>query len=324
MGPPKYTGDGEGYGISLRESTDIVVRDFEGVGCRHVVGFSSSTDCEVHAPKGRAWRNNLVEWHGLKEIGCWFYDAQGEGTDDALALARQGIGIGNGSWLAGCFECGGSGGEIIGLDDAAGIGIRINAPSDDIDISGITFRNITTGIYAENIDNFETTEVGTIRIACDFHRLTKCGHIDMDKWGGAGQPFNKLDISGSRFFDWQFGLDIDNCDNVVTGDASSALRMETTRATAANYAILITDCGAAYIKATFDGCDKHLRLIGTPARVEECVVLNPVTTTWIDELSGSPVAGGVRDAGLKHPATWVPARVSAQTTLTVYSDPGML
>lgn len=324
MGPPKYTGDGEGYGVSIRESTGIKVNDFEGTGNRHVLSFSSSTDSEARAVKGRAWRNNLVEWHGLKEIGCWFYDIQGEGTDVSDATARQGIGIGNGSWLAGCFECGGRGGEITGLDDAAGMCIRIQVPSDDIDISGVVFRQGNVAIYAENVDNFESTEAGRIRIACDFHRIAKCGTVDMDRWGGTGKPFNKLDLSGSRFFDWVDGIAIDNCDDVVTGTADSALHMETTRAAVGSYAIDVQKCTAALIKATLDGCQKHIKLVDTPARVEDCEVRNPQTTTWIDELSASPISGGVRDLALRHPASWTPARVSAQSTLTVYSLPGML
>lgn len=324
MGQPKYTGDGEGYGLSIRESTGIKAEDFEGTGNRHVVSFSSSTDCEVRSIKGRAWRNNLIEWHGLKEIGCWVYDPQGEGADDAAALARQGIGIGNGSWLAGCFECGVRGGEITGLDDAAGIGIRICVPSDDIDISGVVFRRVKTAIAAENVDNFETTEAGRIRIACDFHRVDKCGTVDMDKWGGTGKPFNKLDLSGSRFFDWVDGLSVDNCDEVVTGDSCAALHMETTRAGAGTYALDVQKCSAALLKATFDGAQKHIKLVDTPARVEDCTVRNPQTTVWIDELSASPVSGGVRDLALRHPDSWSPARTSAQTALTVYSLPGML
>jgi hypothetical protein len=316
MGPPKYLDAGEGYGVEFRESTACESRNFEGVGCRHVIDFNAATDCVARAPRGQAWAINLISWHGIKEIGCWAYDVKGTGTG---ASGQRGLTAGNNTWLGGCFECGADGGEVTDLDGTNGLCIYVATPTDDLTVTGITFRRFTDGIYSANIDGFETVEAGKVRIACDFYRGARCGTVDMDKEGGTGKPFNRLDLTGSRFFDFLDGFKADNLDVIVLDRTV----FETLRHTTNAYAVELIKITDAFVKdAAFDGCQRGILFGDTRLDLVSAVVRNPGSTTWLVESSTGAVAG-CRDAYLVHPAGWTPSRTVATSTLTVLSLPGM-
>ena len=69
-GPAKYTGSGEGYGLAFVRSTNCTATRFTTAGNRHGVSFIGATDCSVRDLRGVGWTNNLVDFHGQREIGC--------------------------------------------------------------------------------------------------------------------------------------------------------------------------------------------------------------------------------------------------------------
>lgn len=317
-GPAKYKASGEGYGCAFQHSTDCSAVRYTGIGSRHVVSFLASTDCTARQVTGSDWELNLVDWHGMREIGCWAYEVNGIGT---ARSSQSGLTFGNPSWRAGCYECGVQGGEISDLTGASARGIRVWAVSDDVIVLDVVFRRCTTGIFIRDQSGDGTLHIGKVRVACEFYRVTEPASVDMNSNGSTDEPLTQLDLSGSRFIDFASALFVDSVDDFIAKDVVLRTAIPTTDA----YAIDIRRSGAAWLDTvTFDGCQKHIRLEDTPAMVIDSRVRNPGTAAWIDELSASPVTGDVYDHGLFHPPTWTPARVSAQTNLYVHSRPGML
>ena len=314
-GPAKYTDAGEGYGIAFDRCTDCHATRFLGVGCRHVLSFIASTDCAGRDIRGFDWTNNLIDFHGQREIGCWVYVAEGTGSG---RTSQTGIALGNPTWRGGTYECGVEGGEITDLQGTGAAGLMAWGPMDDCDVRGVVFRRVARGFYLRDQDGAGSTEIGTLRIACDFHRADVAGEADLDFYGSSSKPLNRLDLTGSRFFDWVDGLKINDVDDVAVD-----VEMRTTRAASGSYAVDLDNCTSARISGTYVGCDKHFKLVDTPARIEHYRIVSPGTTTLLDELSASAVSGGVRDAYGVMPAGYVPVRTSAETTVTVYSLPGM-
>lgn len=315
MGPAKYTAAGEGYGLSIVKSTEITVERFRGVGCRHVLSFSGSTDCSVRGIEGNGWLNNFVDYHSQREIGCWVYQIQGVGND---RTSQGGISLGNPSWRAGVYECGVEQGEITDLQGTGSRGIVAWAPMDDCEVTGVVFRRVLRGIDIRDQAGEPSLALGKLRVACDFHRADQAVLVNMDSNGSTVTPFDRLDLTGSRFFDWVQGIYIDQ-----VAEAIVDVQMESSRAALNGYAVNIEQSGGAYITGRYEGCQRHFRLVDTPARIERYTIKSPNTTNLIDELSAAPVSGGVRDGWGSYPDGWTPARTSAQTDLTVYSLPGM-
>ena len=315
FGPAKYYGAGESYAVSFVKSTACKVFNVAATGPRHVVSFQGSTDCVAMGVAGRSWHVNCIDFHSHREIGCWALDVDGVGSDEAGA---SGVCWGNPSWPGGVYECGVTAVEITDLEGTGAAAVRINSPTDSCVVEDAIFRRTSIGIYAQNYQGSVNLETGRVEITADFHRCAVAGNVDMNKYGGTQRPFNRLDISRARFFDWVDGLKIDNVDDVVATD----MVMQTTRAGAGTYAVALDNCGAARIGGLFDGCQKHLTSKDTPVDLARFEIRNPNTTALWDETSAAPVSGCREIAGI-FPPGWTPARSSPQTTINLYSLPGM-
>ena len=180
---------------------------------RHVASFSGSTDCEVHGPRGRGWHSNFVDFHGLREIGCWAYEVDGKGQD--AVNPQFGITAGNSSWHAGSFECGVQGGEITDLMGPGSAGLNIVGPVDGLLVEDVTFRRCQRGIMAENQQGSPDLTAGRVTINAMFDRCTTAALIDLNKYGGTSRPFDFLDLTGSRFYECINGLAIDNLEDLA-------------------------------------------------------------------------------------------------------------
>lgn len=316
-GPSKYTGSGEGYGLAFVRSTNCHATRFMSIGNRHGVSFVASTDCSVRDLRGAGWTNNLVDFHGQREIGCWVYGVEGVGN----GLGSQtGIAFGNPTWRGGTYECGVEGGEITDLQGTGSRGIVVWAPADDCDGLGVVFRRCLRGFDIRDQVGDGTIAIGEIRIACEFLRCDRAGLVQMNANGSSSRPFGRLDLSGSKFIDFADGLYITDVLDLV----ARYVLLRTSRPTTNGYAFEVQRATGAVLRdVTYHGCQKHNRLVDTPARLIDCEVRSPGLTTWIDENSASPVSGDVIDMGLVHPAGWSPGRVSDQSNLLVYSRPGM-
>lgn len=317
-GPAKYVASGEGYGVAFERCTDCHVTRFLGVGCRHVLSFASATDCSGRDIRGFDWTNNFLDFHGQREIGCWVYGAEGVGSG---RTSQTGIALGNPTWRGGTYECGVEGGEITDLQGTGSRGIVVWGPADDCDVQGVVFRRVLRGFDFRDQEGDEAVSIGEIRIACDFHRADRAGLVQMALNGATTKPLTRLDLSGSRFLDFVDGLYITDVTDLVMRD----VLMRTSRATTNGYAIeILRATSAVAARVTFNGCQRHWRLTDVPLLIQSSEVLSPGTTEWISEASASAVTGGVRDHSLIHPASWTPTRTSAQSTITVYSLPGMI
>lgn len=314
-GPAKYTAAGEGYGCAFVHSTDCSVSRFRSLGPRHAVSFIASTDCVARNTSAAGWEINCIDWHGLREIGCWAYETNGTGTQRP---GQCGIAMGNTTWLAGCFECGADGGEITDLQGSEARAIRICTPTDDVDVQNMTFRRVSWGVYAENVDGYTDVEAGEVRISCEFHRADKCVRADMNRYGGTAKPFNKLDLTGSKFYHWVDGIEVDNCDDVVAD-----VYMYSLRAGVDTYAVDVVNCSNALVSGHFECCRKHFHFENATFSVENYTIRGPVTTALIDETSSVAVEGGGRDAWGRYPKDWVPVRTSPETEIELLLLPGM-
>jgi hypothetical protein len=315
QGPAKYFGAGEGYGVSYIQCTDC--RD-EGVVAywpRHAVSFSGSTDCESFGPRARGWHSNFVDFHGLREIGCWAYDVDGKGQD--ANNPQFGITAGNSSWHGGSFDCGVQGGEISELMGATSGGINIVGPVDGFMVDGVTFRRCNYGISAENQQGSPDLTAGRVLITSVFDRCVVAAVINMAKYGGTTRPFDYLDLSGSRFYGCQYGLSINNVESLVAN-----IFFDTTVHVAGQYLFYLVSVTGAYLTGTFAGCRGILRASGASYRLEGYTIWSPAGTAHItDESTVDP--GNCRDAYGRYPVGYVPVRTAPTTSITVLSLAGM-
>lgn len=315
-GSAKYTGTGEGHGVSFNFSTDCHSVEPQITGARKGVSLIGCVDCTIDNPDINDPVICAVGTEGLKEIGCRVVRIEAAGTSRTSA---GGIMVGSAAWRAGSYECHFDALDVAEFQGSGGYAVQLWAQSDDCLITG-NFRRCADGILATDQSGAGTLLIGTIRINARFVRMDRCGNVAMATNGSSSKPFTRLDLTGSEFVDFADGLIVDNVADVLAN-----VRFITSRPTTNGYALTITNSTVFRVRETvFDGCQKHIKLTGSPGTIENARVRNPGTTTWIDELSGSPVSGGVRDIALVHPSGWTPARTSAQTTLQVFPLPGML
>lgn len=316
FGPPKYRGSGEGYAFSLREATACWVKRCSAVGPRHVLAFSTCTDCTADEIEGRLWRNNLIDFHGLREIECGARDIRGVG---GRLSGQNAISFGNPSWSTGCFHCRVQGGEVSDIGDAC---VRVWARSNGCEAVDVRFRHWQVGVAATDIDGLPTAEVGWLRVACRFINGYRAASVDMNKYGGVNRPFFELDLSDSEFVNFERGLYLDNLDKVVI----ESVQMRSGQHEAGGYHLELYHVTDPYVaRCTFDGGQKLARVGWAPIRLEHCTRRNAETATILQEAPDSAAINGCagwRDAYLTHDPGFTPDRAMTSAG-TVLSLPGM-
>ncbi len=281
-GPSKYVAAGEGRSVELREATSCRVSRLTSIGARHGISFSTATDCRADEPVIRSWRNNAIDYHGLREINCWVYNLSAVGGGLAAQFA---VAFGNPSWRAGCFDCGVFGSEVSGCDGAESGGVIVWAPSDNCQVWDVDFRRVYYGLYAENQDNDTDLHIGSIRFNSQINHCEYGIRCDMDAEGGSAEPFTRLDISGSEILEFaKNAVWVDNADELQ----ANGITLRSSRQEVGEYAISVENVAAPWItNFVIEGARRGVRFSNAPVQLFFGQFRNIVQGTILNEASTS-------------------------------------
>lgn len=164
---------GDLYGIIFAlGSKDCYVDGFLTSGCRHGFAFFQSTDCAVYNHLSIADLINAGDCHGLNSYGSVISNFIYRGHDGQTVDANDtfGITISNTFHNAGDFDVTITNGIISGFNETSEAAIKVIAPSDDVVISNVHFRDCHFGVL---VKNEQTVDGGSVKVMnCSATRMT--------------------------------------------------------------------------------------------------------------------------------------------------------
>lgn len=220
---PKFTGSGEGYGLTFAYSTACHASEPTFAGCRHDVQYLCATECGAHDVVSQDCRLTSISFHGCNSVGCYALLKQLVSQTRTASASNGAVIFGNPSHDAGDHECWVMGGEIGPWRGTSGhYCVRFDPPSSFCYVIGTRFRTIRQLLIHRDVGGAGgriSSNCGLINCSVD-----DCEHYLFDCNGGAngavGRTLSGLLVRNLEAVRCRRGGFFDQCENVVFDDCS--------------------------------------------------------------------------------------------------------